>query len=109
MQAAYADRTLHCRDCGSDFIWTVGEQEFYATKGLEHAPSRCSSCRVAARQARVEGHTPAAHRTREFFPVVCARCGIQTQVPFSPRDDRPVYCSACYDAVRAQGTASGAR
>ncbi|GAC1465084.1 MAG: hypothetical protein PVSMB7_09000 [Chloroflexota bacterium] len=109
MQATYVDTVLHCRDCGSDFTWTVGEQAFYAVKGLEHAPSRCSTCRVAVRQARQAGRPVSGSRTREFFPVVCAQCGVQTQVPFSPRDDRPVYCSSCYDAVRAQGSVFSAR
>ena len=101
MQVTYVDKVLRCRDCGGDFTWTAGEQEFYAVKGLTNTPSRCPSCRAAARAARQEGRPVSANRPREFFPVVCWRCGIQTQVPFSPRDDRPVYCSSCYDIVRA--------
>jgi CxxC-x17-CxxC domain-containing protein len=98
MDATYQDRALQCRNCGTSFVWTAGEQAFYAAKNLLHAPSRCPACRLAAR----EGRQPAARsgRPREFFPVVCDRCGVQTQVPFLPRDDRPVYCSSCYDAVR---------
>ena len=43
----YQDRTLQCRDCGKPFIWTVGEQAFYATKGLVNEPARCPECRAA--------------------------------------------------------------
>ncbi|MBI2266811.1 MAG: zinc-ribbon domain containing protein, partial [Armatimonadetes bacterium] len=32
---AFSDRTLVCRDCGKEFIFTSGEQEFFAQKGLE--------------------------------------------------------------------------
>ena len=32
--------------------------------------------------------------------VICAECGAETQVPFLPKNDRPVYCSTCYDKVR---------
>jgi DNA-directed RNA polymerase subunit RPC12/RpoP len=39
------DITLKCKDCGADFVWTVGEQEFYQQKGLEHPPVRCKDCR----------------------------------------------------------------
>jgi CxxC-x17-CxxC domain-containing protein len=35
-----------------------------------------------------------------MFPAVCAECGVNTQVPFQPRQDRPVYCSECYSKVR---------
>ena len=98
---AYQDRVLQCRDCGIDFVWTAGEQAFYASKNLINQPSRCPSCRTAARAARQAGtSTSAPGRAREFFPAVCDRCGVQTQVPFLPRNDRPVYCSSCFERVR---------
>ncbi|MGH2448866.1 MAG: zinc-ribbon domain containing protein [Chloroflexota bacterium] len=96
MNDSYQDSTLQCRDCGGEFAWTAGEQAFYASKGLSHAPARCPSCRAAARAGR-------AGRPREFFPAVCDRCGAQTKVPFQPRQDKPIYCSSCYDEVRAGG------
>jgi len=39
------DRTLTCRDCGEQFTFTVGEQEFYAQKGFQNEPARCGPCR----------------------------------------------------------------
>jgi CxxC-x17-CxxC domain-containing protein len=39
---------------------------------------------------------------REMHPVVCAECGADTLVPFLPRGDRPVYCSPCFERVRAE-------
>lgn len=99
----YSDKVLQCRDCGQEFVWTAGEQEFYASKNLANAPGRCPSCRAASRAARRDGG--AQPRTRELFPAVCDRCGVQTQVPFLPRTDRPVYCSACFDQVRAEQAA----
>ena len=42
---SYADKTLTCRDCGMDFVFTSGEQEFYAQKGFTNEPTRCPSCR----------------------------------------------------------------
>jgi CxxC-x17-CxxC domain-containing protein len=106
MHSHYVDQTLPCRDCGTNFTWTAGEQEFYTTKGLTNSPSRCPACRRSAKEARETGR-PAGGRPREMFAVVCDRCGIQTQVPFFPRVDRPVYCSACYDAVRTEDLPGG--
>lgn len=99
MQSSYVDQTLRCRDCGNSFVWTAGEQDFYAAKHLTNVPTRCPGCRAAAKRARESGRVPGA-RPREFFPAVCDRCGVQTQVPFMPRNDRPVYCSSCFDQVR---------
>ena len=31
----YEDKTLVCKDCGKEFVWTAGEQEFYASRGFE--------------------------------------------------------------------------
>jgi len=93
----FRDKTLICRDCGGTFVFTAGEQAFYQTKGLLNEPRRCPSCRNARRQERNSAPAPA----REMHPVVCAECGAATTVPFVPRNDRPVYCSSCYDRVRA--------
>lgn len=46
------DRTLVCKDCGNEFIFTVGEQEFYKEKGFENDPVRCPDCRRARKQQR---------------------------------------------------------
>lgn len=92
------DKTISCRDCGQEFVFTAGEQEFYAEKGFSE-PSRCSPCRAARKNNRSEGSF-AAPREREMYPAVCGRCGKPTQVPFQPRAGRPVYCSDCYSAQR---------
>ncbi len=46
------DKTLTCKDCGSEFIFTVGEQEFYKEKQLENEPKRCNNCRSAKKANR---------------------------------------------------------
>jgi CxxC-x17-CxxC domain-containing protein len=33
---------------------------------------------------------------RQLFNVKCSNCGKDTQVPFKPSGDRPVYCRDCY-------------
>lgn len=96
------DKTLVCRDCGSEFIFSTGEQAFYASHGLMNEPVRCPQCRAARKAQRGGAEALAPQRPhREMFPAVCAECGMDTQVPFQPRNDRPVYCSTCYDRVRA--------
>ncbi len=96
----FADKTLKCRECGNDFVFTAGEQEFYQQKGLMNQPSRCSSCRAARRNASGGAGGRAERAPREMHTVICAECGSETQVPFLPKNDRPVYCSTCYDKVR---------
>ena len=48
----YTDITLKCKDCGADFVFTAGEQEFYAEKGFTNQPQRCKACRDAKKNAR---------------------------------------------------------
>jgi len=97
----YTDKMLNCRDCGAEFVFSAGEQEFYAAKGLLNEPARCPDCR-SARRARLNGGYDSAPR-REMHRAICASCGVETMVPFLPRGDRPVYCSSCFDRVRAEG------
>lgn len=98
----YQDRILTCRDCGQDFTFTAGEQEFYASKGLTNAPSRCPTCRAARRSGQSSSNAPrSSMRSGEHYDTICATCGRPTSVPFVPREDRPVYCSDCFQAQRA--------
>ncbi|EEG78947.1 zinc-ribbon domain containing protein [Dethiobacter alkaliphilus] len=85
----YTDKTLECRDCKEDFIFTTGEQEFYAEKGFENEPARCPSCRSARKQRNSGGE-------RRMYAVTCSDCGVETEVPFNPTNDRPVYCRNCF-------------
>jgi CxxC-x17-CxxC domain-containing protein len=94
----YQDRILTCRDCGNEFVFTVGEQEFYASKGLTNAPGRCPGCRSARRGQSAGGSRGTA---REQYDAICASCGRATTVPFMPREDRPVYCSDCFQTQRS--------
>ena len=91
----FEDRTLSCKDCGKEFLFSASEQEFYAEKGFQNDPARCPECRAARKRQR-SGNT----REREMFTVICAECGCETQVPFQPRGDRPVYCRECFEAQR---------
>ncbi|MDO8690929.1 MAG: zinc-ribbon domain containing protein [Dehalococcoidia bacterium] len=99
------DKTLTCRDCAREFAFTASEQEFFAQKGFTNEPGRCPECRAARKDGRSSGMSGGfnGRREREMFPAVCARCGKATQVPFEPRNDRPVYCSDCYTAQRPAG------
>ncbi|MGI6255022.1 MAG: zinc-ribbon domain containing protein [Acutalibacter sp.] len=90
----YQDKTLVCKECGKEFVFTAGEQEFYAEKGFQHEPQRCRECR----QARKNGGQP----QREMYTGVCAACGKEARVPFQPSEDRPVYCSDCYARMREE-------
>ncbi|MGI6686912.1 MAG: zinc-ribbon domain containing protein [Christensenellales bacterium] len=92
----YQDKTLVCRDCSAEFVFTAGEQEFYAEKGFQNEPTRCKDCR----QNRKANHP--SHGPREMYDAICAECGAATKVPFLPRNDRPIYCSECYAAMRNQ-------
>ncbi|MDD4334317.1 MAG: zinc-ribbon domain containing protein [Desulfotomaculaceae bacterium] len=99
----YQDKTLNCRDCGSDFEFTASEQEFYAEKGFTNEPGRCPQCRASRKQrnSREGGFGSRGNRPpREMHPAVCAGCGADTEVPFKPSGDRPVYCYDCFNKNR---------
>lgn len=98
------DKTLTCRECGTQFTFSTEEQELFAQRGYTNEPGRCPTCREARRQRNSDGGGFSSggygRRERELFPAVCAQCGKDTQVPFQPRGDRPVYCGDCYERVR---------
>lgn len=93
---AFADKTLTCRECGAQFVFTGGEQEFYQRRGLQHEPGRCPTCRASRRREKF-GYESGP---RQMYAVTCASCGAETEVPFQPRQGRPVYCNDCFAAMR---------
>jgi len=97
---SFQDKSLQCSDCGATFTFSVEDQEFFQSRGYTNEPKRCPSCRQARKTERY-GNEGSGYRTqRQMFPAVCAECGKDTQVPFDPRGDKPVYCSDCYRKVR---------
>ena len=58
----FQDRILRCVDCGAEFVWTAGEQQFFADKNFKNEPKRCKGCK-AKRAARPAGG-PAVGRER---------------------------------------------
>ncbi len=95
---SFQDKSLQCSDCSLEFTFTAGEQEFYASRGLQNEPKRCPECR---RAKKAERNGSGGYRAqRQMFPAVCAECGKDTEVPFEPREDRPVYCGDCYNKVK---------
>jgi CxxC-x17-CxxC domain-containing protein len=91
---SFQDKSLQCADCGASFTFSVEEQEFFQSKGYTNEPKRCPSCRQARKSERYGNGNYESRR--QMFPAVCAECGKDTEVPFEPRGDRPVYCSDCY-------------
>ena len=98
-------------------MWTAGEQEFYAQRGLVNQPGRCPDCRRARKSQQGGGGYASGgysagggyeRAPRQMYAAVCSECGKETQVPFQPRGDKPVYCSDCFRSMpRQQSSYSG--
>ncbi len=97
---SFQDKTLQCSDCSQEFTFTAGEQEFYASRDLQNEPRRCPEFRRARKSQRYGNGEYGNRAPRQMFPVTCAECGTNTEVPFEPRGDKPVYCRDCYDKVK---------
>jgi CxxC-x17-CxxC domain-containing protein len=95
----FQDKSIQCSECGTTFTFSAEEQEQFASRGYTNEPKRCPSCRETRRAER-QGNSGYGYSRRQMFPATCAECGKDTEVPFEPRGDRPVYCSDCYRKVR---------
>jgi len=97
---AYEDKSIQCVDCGTMFVFSADEQALFASKGYQNEPKRCVACRQARKARRDTSNGFGYRPVRQMYPVVCAQCGKETEVPFEPRQGRPVYCSECYNTIR---------
>ena len=109
------DKILKCSDCGKDFIFTAGEQEFHEKKGFSNPPKRCIDCKAekkaqhliaqsgdspVARAKKPSWKTKADPNERVRFPAVCSRCQKNFDAPFEPQTGRPVFCRECFQATK---------
>lgn len=128
-----SDKTLTCRDCGMSFVFTAGEQAFYQERGFSE-PQRCPTCRQKRKQQRSSegydnygsgggggyssggggGYSSSggggggySSGPRQMYSAVCSQCGKETEVPFEPRSDKPVYCRECFQARRVSSPRYG--
>ncbi|MCL4522400.1 MAG: zinc-ribbon domain containing protein [Acidobacteria bacterium] len=95
----YSDRILKCVECGAEFVFTSGEQMFFADKGFKNEPKRCKACKSKRGTSASTGNYQRAE-TR----TTCSQCGKETTVPFKPTQGRPVYCRECFQQRRAMGS-----
>ena len=100
----YQDRVLKCSECGSEFVFTAGEQMFFADKGFKNEPKRCKACK--AKRSDNSGHGSSFQRAET--KTTCSQCGKETTVPFKPTQGRPVYCRECFLSRKAAGLSTGA-
>jgi CxxC-x17-CxxC domain-containing protein len=96
---SFQDKSIQCAECNAAFTFSVQDQEYFQTKGFTNEPKRCPTCRQTRRaQTGNAGYGNAG--PRQMFPATCADCGKSTEVPFEPRNGKPVYCSDCFKKVR---------
>jgi CxxC-x17-CxxC domain-containing protein len=129
MAATITDQIITCADCERDFSFTVAEQLFYAERGIRE-PVRCPDCRAQRRAERnadairagegvngallwndgygnyggsASGGSKRGQRPGvRMYSATCSSCGRGTEVPFEPRNGRPVYCRDCFNARRGR-------
>lgn len=94
MSEQLEDKILTCLDCGSKFMWTVGEQQFFRDKGLQNIPKRCKPC-AAAYKAKLTANHPR-------WWIRCSGCKKKAEVPFEPKDEKNILCEDCFQKKKAE-------
>jgi CxxC-x17-CxxC domain-containing protein len=94
---------LKCVDCGSDFVFTAGEQLFFHDKQFKNEPKRCKACKN--KRAQQLG-LPQNNYNKVETTALCSSCGKETTVPFKPTQGRPVFCRECFQQSKKTTAAS---
>src|ERR1700741_515515 len=97
----FHDKVLKCSECGAEFVFTAGEQMFFADKGFKNEPKRCKACKAKRGETGAGGENQPGAETK----TTCSQCGKETTVPFRPTQGRPVFCRECLQARRSMGAA----
>ena len=86
----FEDKTLTCKECGNNFVFSADEQAFFQKKGFEHDPARCPDCRKKKRQSL----------EKEKIEIKCAKCGKTAKVLLDIKQNIPIYCRECFEKLR---------
>lgn len=82
---SYADKEIPCRECGGRFLFTAGEQEFYASKGFINEPTRCPARRRARKQGTALPEGPCPHDVSGVGYVPASGAGGENGATVPPR------------------------
>src|SRR5260370_7508559 len=104
----YHDKVLKCSECGAEFVFTAGEQMFFADKGFKNEPKRCKGCKAKRAEGGGGGGSHASPMRSETN-TNCSHCGKETTVPFLPTPRRPLFYRECFQQRRAMGAAQSTR
>jgi hypothetical protein len=99
----FHDKTIHSADCGTNFSFDAGEDEFFQSRGYANEPRRCPPCRKAGKTERHGNRGNSYWLPRQTFPVRHGGCGKDTEVPFALVDDRLAYYSNYLSRIRLTG------
>jgi len=102
----FHDKVLKCAECNAEFVFTAGEQMFFADKGFKNEPKRCKACKSVRTQGGGGSNSTGTQRVET--KTMCSQCGKETTVPFKPTQGRPVYCRECFQQRRAIGSGAAA-
>jgi CxxC-x17-CxxC domain-containing protein len=97
----YHDKVLKCAECGQEFVFTAGEQIFFADKGFKNEPKRCKDCK--SKRSQAPGQANGGFQRAET-KTTCSQCGKETTVPFRPTQGRPVFCRECFQQRRSMSS-----
>ncbi|MTI83214.1 MAG: zinc-binding protein [Firmicutes bacterium] len=92
----FVDKNLKCCDCGTEFLFSASEQEFFSEKGFTN-PKRCQQCRANLKgRSNKRNSRGGSRQKRQMYSAICAGCGVEARVPVKPSEDQPLYCVDCY-------------
>src|SRR3981189_1924621 len=96
----YHDKVLKCAECSAEFVFTAGEQMFFADKGFKNEPKRCKACKAKRAEGGSSGGGGGNSTMRAETRTNCSQCGKETTVPFRPTQGRPVLCREGFQQKR---------
>ena len=65
----YQDKILKCAECGAEFVFTAGEQMFFADKGFKNEPKRCKACKAKRADSAGQGQATDSSEAKPRRPV----------------------------------------
>ena len=102
------DRPVYCRDCFQDHKPKESGGGSRSDSGSSYGRSDRGSSYGGSGGSRF-GRGSRDDRSNEMFDATCGDCGEECQIPFKPRDGRPVYCRDCFKDHKPQESSGGSR
>lgn len=93
-------KPVYCRECYQKHKPQDGYKDSRSSDRQSRTKPNYRSSNRSSSRYEDRSRTRTDGRSKQLHTVICSKCKKETQVPFKPTGDKPVYCRECFQGKK---------